>query len=187
MGSGGSRTGNWKWKGVGGPGSSLPPTFLLLPGPSPCWLALGGRGWAQAPPGGRRAGDLSAAPPNQGGEVATPPPAPAPAEACGPAFVSSLARGPHLKQGGRKALKIQPCAFAGPPGAHSSPRQVGLVPGVPGGAAWHPPSLGAAAASPPAPPRGVPWTALQTQAFSLAAVRVHPQPSPGPGAGPKMR
>lgn len=76
VGSGGSRTGNWKWKGVGGPGSSLPPTFLLLPGPSPCWLALGGRGWAQAPPGGRRAGDLSAAPPKQGGEAATPPPPP---------------------------------------------------------------------------------------------------------------
>lgn len=77
-GSGGSRTGNWKWKGVGGPGSSLPPTFLLLPGPSPCWLALGGRRWAQAPPGGRRAGDLSAAPPNQGAEAATPPPPPPP-------------------------------------------------------------------------------------------------------------
>ena len=70
----GSRTGNWKWKGVGGPGSSLPPTFLLLPGPSPCWLARGGRGWAQAPPGGRRAGDLSVAPPSQGGEATTSPP-----------------------------------------------------------------------------------------------------------------
>lgn len=32
-------TGNWKGKGVGGPRSSLPPTFLLLPIPSPAWLA----------------------------------------------------------------------------------------------------------------------------------------------------
>lgn len=38
-GSGGSRTGNWKGKGVGGPRSSLPPTFLLLPVPSQSWLA----------------------------------------------------------------------------------------------------------------------------------------------------
>lgn len=31
----GSRTGNWKGKGVGGLGSSLPPTLPLLPIPSP--------------------------------------------------------------------------------------------------------------------------------------------------------
>ena len=34
----GKQNGNWKGKGVGGPRSSLPPTFLL-PVPSPSWLA----------------------------------------------------------------------------------------------------------------------------------------------------
>ena len=75
-GSGGSQTGNWKGKGVGGPRSSLPPTFLL-PVPSPSWLAH----WRQGLGPGELSVSVSQCLSEGGvGEATAPPP---PAEACG--------------------------------------------------------------------------------------------------------